>query len=33
MKNKIIIAVVVFALGFTFGSTLLSVNAEGQKVQ
>lgn len=33
MKNKIIIAVVVFALGFTFSSTLLSVNAEGQKVQ
>ena len=33
MKNKMIIAVVVFALGFTFSSTLLSVNAEGQKVQ
>lgn len=33
MKNKIIIAVVVFVLGFTFSSTLLSVNAEGQKVQ
>lgn len=33
MKNKIIIAIVVFVLGFTFSSTLLSVNAEGQKVQ
>ena len=33
MKNKIIIAVAVFVLGFTFSATLLSVNAEGQKVQ
>ena len=31
MKNKIIIAIVVFVLGFTFSSTLLSVNAEGQR--
>ena len=33
MKNKIIIAVAVFVLGFTFSTTLLSVNAAGQKVQ
>ena len=33
MKNKIIIAVAVFVLGFTFSTTLLSVKAEGQKVQ
>ena len=33
MKNKIIIAVAVFVLGFTFSANLLSVNAEGQKVQ
>ena len=33
MRNKIIVAVAVFVLGFTFSSTLLSVNAEGGKVQ
>lgn len=33
MKNKIIIAVALFVLGFTFSSTLLSVNAESGKVQ
>lgn len=33
MKNKIIIAVAVFVLGFTFSITLLSVNAEGGKTQ
>lgn len=33
MRNKIIVAVAVFVLAFTFSSTLLSVNAEGGKVQ